>query len=84
MRMEIAADRHGGLWYRGEFAEQHLSDKTFESSIKLLTLVVVLGAIAGVILGAGLVLAVFGAILVEVGVGGFLLHLWGKSYMSRQ
>ncbi len=61
-----------------------MSDKTFEISILVLTIVVVLGIVAGIILHASLVLVIAAAIVVEFGLGGLLLHVWGKAYMSRQ
>ncbi len=61
-----------------------LTDTAFERSITALTALVILGIIAGVLTGVSLVLLIIAAIVVEFGIGGFLLHLWGKSYMSRR
>ena len=66
-----------------------MSDKTFERSLTLLTVLVVLGVILGIILGIvfriiGWLPVVLIGLAVEIVGGGFLLHYWGKSYMERQ
>lgn len=60
-----------------------MSDKTFEISIITLTIVVILGIIAGICLHLNLALIIVGALVLELGVSTLLLHLWGRSYMSR-
>ena len=67
-----------------------MSDKTFELSLTLLTVLVVLWIILGIVfriqgwfpIGVGWVILI--GLAVELVGGGFLLHYWGKSYMERQ
>lgn len=61
-----------------------MSDKAFEWSLTGLTALVIAWIVLGIVFG---ILAVIWVILIgiviELGVGGYLLHIWGKSYMER-
>jgi hypothetical protein len=62
-----------------------MSDKTFEVSLTTLTALVLVWIILGIVFN---VLAwgwvVFFGLVVELGLGGFLLRRWGKAYMERE
>ena len=61
-----------------------MSDKTFEWSLSGLTILVIAWIVVGILLHllptAAVVII---GIVVEIGLGGYLLHRWGKSYMER-
>ena len=62
-----------------------MSDKTFEWSLTGLTALVVLWIILGIVFGIlGWGWLVLIGLVIELVVGGVLLHYWGKSYMERQ
>lgn len=61
-----------------------VSDKTFEWSLTGLTILVIAWIVLGIVLSllpAAAVVII--GIIVEIGLGGYLLHVWGKSYMER-
>ena len=61
-----------------------MSDKTFEWSLTGLTGLVIAWIVVGIVLGILPVAAVvIIGLVIELGVGGYLLHIWGKSYMER-
>ena len=62
-----------------------MSDKTFERSLTGLTALVLVWIVLGIVLGVmawGLVVMI--GLVIEIGVGGLLLHYWGKNYMERE
>jgi hypothetical protein len=62
-----------------------MSDKTFEWSLTAVTILVVAWIIVGIIQSimhpAWVVIL---GIVLELGIGGTLLHFWGKDYMERE
>ncbi len=61
-----------------------MSDGAFERGLTTLTSLVVLLITAGIIFQIlNVALVVIIGLVLELLVGGFLLHLWGKDYMSR-
>lgn len=62
-----------------------MTDQTFERSLTALTALVLLWIILGIVFRVtawGWV--VLSGLVIEKGLGGLLLHYWGKSYMERQ
>ncbi|PIU57806.1 MAG: hypothetical protein COS88_00010 [Chloroflexi bacterium CG07_land_8_20_14_0_80_51_10] len=61
-----------------------MSDKMFEWSLTGLTALVIAWIVVGIVLHILPVAAVvIIGLIVEIGLGGYLLHIWGKSYMER-
>ncbi|MDP2719017.1 MAG: hypothetical protein U1D67_01100 [Dehalococcoidia bacterium] len=60
-----------------------MSDKVFENSIKLLTLLMVLWIVAGILLWLNVTLVVLSGLVLEIGITIVLLKIWGKSFMRR-
>jgi len=62
-----------------------MSDKTFEIGLSVLSVAVLLWLVLGIVFGViGWGWVVFSAVLVELAGGGFMLHIWGKTYMARE
>ena len=61
-----------------------MSDKAFERSLTGLTVLVIAWIVCSIIVvGLHPVWAVISGLVVEIGLGGYMLHRWGKSYMER-
>ena len=61
-----------------------MSDKTFEWSLTGLTILVIVWIVLGIvshILPTAAVVII--GIIIEIGLGGYMLHRWGKNYMER-
>jgi hypothetical protein len=63
-----------------------MTDKAFQWSLTIVTILVLIWLIAGIILYYYMpfILVLFSAIVVELGVAIILLHFWGKDYMGRR
>ena len=62
-----------------------MSDKAFETSLTVLTALVLVWIILGIILPfLAWGWAVLTGLVVEIVLGGFLLRRWGKVYMERE
>ena len=61
-----------------------MSDKTFEWSLTGVTVLVIAWIVMGIIMGLmhPFWVVIIGIVL-ELGIGGALLHFWGKDYMER-
>ena len=61
-----------------------MSDKTFEWSLTGLTAAIIAWIVLGIVFNVvAVILVIIIGIVVELGAGGYLLHIWGKSYMER-
>jgi uncharacterized membrane protein len=61
-----------------------MSDKTFEWSLKSLSIIALLWMVLGSIFGIlGVAWVIIAGLVIWVIVGGALLHFWGKDYMAR-
>ena len=62
-----------------------MSDKTFEWSLTLLSVLAILWMVLGTIFGViGIAWVIIIGLVVWIVGGGALLHYWGKNYMSRE
>ena len=62
-----------------------MTDKTFEVSLSGVTVLVIAWMVVASIMGIlHPAWAVITGIILELLIGGTLLHFWGKSYMERQ
>ncbi len=61
-----------------------MSDKAFETSLTVLTALVLLWIILGIIFGMAWGWVVLIGLAVEIVAGGYLLRRWGKTYMERE
>ncbi len=61
-----------------------MSDLSFQRALTAVTAVAVAWVVLGIVFGVmGWFLVVVTGLLFEMVVGGALLYIWGKSYMSR-
>ncbi len=63
-----------------------MSDKTFQWSLTITTILVSILLIAGIVFYyyVPFILVLLSAIVIEMGVAIILLHYWGKDYMGRR
>ncbi len=61
-----------------------MSDKAFETSLTVLTALVLLWIILGIVFGMAWGLVVLIGLAIEIVAGGYLLRRWGKAYMERE
>ncbi len=61
-----------------------MSDKAFETSLTVLTALVLLWIILGIIFGMAWGWVVLIGLTVEIVAGGYLLRRWGRAYMERE
>ena len=61
-----------------------MSDKAFETSLTVLTALVLLWIILGIVFGIMWGWVVLLGLVVEIFAGGYLLRRWGKDYMERE
>ncbi len=61
-----------------------MSDKVFETSLTVLTALVLLWIILGIVFGMAWGWVVLIGLTVEIVAGGYLLRRWGKAYMERE
>jgi len=61
-----------------------MSDKAFETSLTVLTALVLLWIILGIVFGMAWGWVVLIGLAIEIVAGGYLLRRWGKAYMERE
>jgi hypothetical protein len=61
-----------------------MSDKAFETSLTVLTALVLLWIILGIVFGMAWGWVVLIGLAVEIVAGGYLLRRWGKAYMEKE
>ncbi|MBU2608930.1 MAG: hypothetical protein KKF26_06385 [Chloroflexi bacterium] len=61
-----------------------MNDKAFETSLTVLTALVLLWIILGIVFGMAWGWVVLIGLAVEIVAGGYLLRRWGKAYMEKE